>query len=132
MYGYGGLKNDFEGHDNIHASNVYTYVDIGISNGYGGEVSTPGKGQLDGHQSQFYNNYVLLNGDGDYSKPICSGVGKTILANNSIFSPTGNITECGTSLAAWQANGGNDPGTTAAPYPADEVVIALARQRLFV
>ena len=41
--------------------------------------------------------------DGDYAKPICSGRGKNVLGNNSIFSPTGAITECGATLAAWQA-----------------------------
>ena len=64
--------------------------------------------------------------------PVCSGAGKSVLGNNTVFSPTGNITECGASLAAWQA-AGNDAGTTAAAYseslPSD--LIALARARLF-
>jgi hypothetical protein len=131
VYGQGGLKNDFEGHDNIHSGNIYAYVQWGLSNGYGGEVGTPGRGMLDGHQDQFTNNYVILESDGDYALPICSGTGMTILANNTVRSPTGNITECGMSLAKWQS-GGNDPGTVAGPYDAAETVISLARQRLFV
>lgn len=49
--------------------------------------------------------------------------------DNSIYTPTGKVTECGMSLAAWQATGG-DPGTTAAVTPADSVIIALARSAL--
>jgi hypothetical protein len=71
--------------------------------GYGGQVGTPGQGQLDGHEDSFTSNTLVLNQDGDYTKPICSGRGKNILGNNSIFSPTGAITECGATLAAWQA-----------------------------
>jgi hypothetical protein len=127
VYGGGGLKNDFNGHDNIHDGNVYAYVNVGASNGYGGSLVD----MLDGHEDQFTNNYVILNKDGAYALPICSGEGVTILANNTVRSPTGNITECGMSLAKWQS-GGNDPGTVAGPYDAAETVISLARQKIFV
>jgi hypothetical protein len=41
-----------------------------------------------------------------------------VLYNNSLFSPTANITECGVPLAQWQSEG-NDPGSTAAVLPSD-------------
>ncbi len=48
------------------------------------------------------------------------------MGGNTIWSPTGAITECGMSLAAYQATGG-DPGTTAAAYPDDAVVLGIAK-----
>ena len=41
------------------------------------------------------------------------------------------LAECGMSLAAWQAQGG-DPGTTATTFPPDAAVIAAARALLGV
>lgn len=115
------------------------WVNVGISNGYGGAVGTPcpsgdGNCYVEGHQPQFFANRVILNADGgstakallqeqrprcsvailpwgrgvcsagDYAKPVCSGVGKTVLYNNTVYSPTGAITECGkvrTRVVAW-------------------------------
>ena len=56
--------------------------------------------------------------DGDYSKPICSGRGKNVLGNNSVYSPTGNLTECGMSLAAWQAQVGHRCSSATSPLSA--------------
>lgn len=103
----------------------------GLHNGYGGTVGTPGEGYLAGHQPVFYSNKVILSNDGDYAKPVCSGVGSTTMYNNSVYSPTGTITECGTTLVAWQA-AGNDPGTTAQGYPLTSEVISWARAVLWV
>ena len=49
--------------------------------------------------------------------------------NNSVYTPTGAVTECGMSLAAWQALG-NDVGTTASTFPSDDTLLALARNVL--
>ena len=49
--------------------------------------------------------------------------------DNTIYPPSGKVTECGMALADWQAQGG-DPGTTAAVTPADSVIIGLARAAL--
>ncbi len=54
-------------------------------------------------------------------------MGGTIVHDNTVWSPTGAVTECGKSLAAYQATGG-DPGTTASAYPDDSVVLGIARQ----
>jgi hypothetical protein len=109
----------------------YTWIGMGLHNGYGGTVGTPGKGFLEGHQPQFYDNQVILNADGDYTKPVCSGVGTTVIYNNTVYSPTGAITECGTTLAQWQAQG-NDLGTVATTYPSVDEIIASARAKLWV
>ncbi len=55
--------------------------------------------------AQFYNNKVILQRDGNYGNGACSGSGMTTVYGNQVFSPTGAITECGMSLAEWQAKG---------------------------
>ena len=97
-----------------------------IHNGYGGHLDPV----LPGHEQHLVNNTCILERDGDYGLPICSGSGKSIMGGNSIFSPTGAITECGMPLAQWQAQG-NDPGTTASAYtptlPIDAITWARSR-----
>jgi hypothetical protein len=108
---------DFGGHDNFHWGNL----DLFWSQGFG--ICQ----QVAGHGDGYYSNYLWLAADGNYGGgQTCSGAGQTIVFNNTIWSPTGKITECGTSLAQWQA-AGNDPGTTGSPYPADGTVLGLAR-----
>ena len=118
-YSGNGMKNDFDGHDNHHHDNVYAYVGRGFGI----------CGQLEGHEDMFYNNYVVMNGDGDYGHGTCSGPGMTVVHDNQIFTPTGKVTECGMSLAQWQAKG-NDKGTTAAKWPEDEDIINAGRKVL--
>jgi hypothetical protein len=99
-------------------------LDIFFSRGFG---ICP---QVDGHADAYTDNFLYLAADGDYgSGQACSGAGMTIVSNNTIWSPTGAITECGTTLAKWQA-AGNDPGTTGSPYPSDTVVLNVARTLL--
>lgn len=120
-YANTGMKNDLGGHDNHHYHNIYAYSNIGYA------ISA----QLKGHQDYFYSNTVVLNKDGDYGHGSCSGDGKTVVHDNRLYSPTGNITECGKSLEAWQALG-NDPGTTASTLPADEDLVSLIRKVLSI
>jgi hypothetical protein len=133
VYGGGGQKNDFEGHNSIWHDNVVAYTGShAIHNGYGGTIGTPGQSPyaLPGNQAQHYNNIDIISSDGDYALPVCAPtVPSSILYNNSVYSPTGNISECGVSLATWQAQG-HDVGTTAAPYPAAQDVIAWAKAAL--
>ena len=84
--------------------------------------------QLPGFQDGYYGNYLYLAKDGAYgSGQKCGNVpGATTVYGNTIWSPTGAITECGQTLAAYQATGG-DPGTTASAYPADSVVLGIAK-----
>ena len=121
MYSRAGMKNDFGGHDNHHFENIYAYVGKGF-----GICS-----QLKGHEDYFYNNTVVMTSDGDYGNPTCSGDGKTVLHDNKIYSPSGKVTECKMSLADWQAKG-NDPGTTAGSFPADDDLIAMMKKRLSI
>lgn len=85
--------------------NVVAYIaEFAIHNGYGGEIGTPGTPPyaLPGHEARHTGNMDILDSDGDYSKPVCAGTGMSILGNNSVYSPTGAITECGVTLKAWQ------------------------------
>jgi len=116
MYSTRGMKNNFGGHDNRHFNNVYAYVGTGF------KITS----QKKGHEDYFYNNTVVMTSDGDYGNPTCSGDGKTVLHDNKIYSPTGKVTECKMSLADWQAKG-NDPGTTAAPFPQDDDLISAMK-----
>ena len=128
-YGGGGLKNDFQGHDNIWRGNVIAYIDqYCLHNGYGGNLDPV----LEGHEQELTGNLCILNNDGEYALPICKSPGKSIMANNTLYSPTGALSECGVPLAQWQA-GGNDPGTTASAYGADlpAFTIAWARKNIF-
>ena len=60
--------------------------------------------------------------------------GSTIVANNSFYSPTGAIDECGFPLPAWQARDPihNDPGSTAAPFSStlSQTLVDAARKVL--
>lgn len=111
------------GHDNIHNQNIYAYVGAGFS------ICN----QLKGHPDQFFSNHVVMDHDGNYGNgqecATSSNADATVVHDNSIFTPTGKVTECGMALAAWQAKGG-DPGTTAAVTPDDATLLALARSAL--
>ena len=83
----------------------------------------------------FFCNYyfcfvaqVVLQQDDKFVNPICSGRGKTVYANNTVYSPNGAVQECGEPLKSWQAKG-NDPGTVNMPYYTgmDDDLIAWAR-----
>ena len=106
------MKNDFDGHDNHHHNNIYAYVGKGFGI----------CGQREGHEDYYYNNTVVMTRDGDYGNPKCSGPGKTVVHDNHIFTPTGKVTECGMSLSDWQKQG-NDPGSTAAAFPEDNMLL---------
>ena len=56
----------------------------------------------------------------------------TVVGGNTYYSATGAVEECGMALAAWQAldPADNDPGSVAAPWPEDAVLIAAARDAL--
>jgi hypothetical protein len=52
-----------------------------------------------------------------------------VLYNNTVYSPTGHVTECGEPLAKWQARG-FDKGTTANTYPSVEALLAVMARTL--
>ena len=140
VWGFGGMKTDFEGTDSIWDSNVVALsVNPAIHNGYDGTIGTPGNAPycLDGHEHRFTRNQLFYFGDDwEYAMPICNGTGATIIANNSIVTQSGNasrVRECGTSLPNWQAQG-YDQGTTVAAFTPTLVsdIIAMARTKLWV
>lgn len=76
---------------------------------------------------------MVLKGDGNYGDgqqcTTTANADATIVHNNKVFTPTGAVRECGMTLAAWQA-AGNDPGTVAAPWPADDGLLTVAKAAL--
>jgi len=121
VYGGRAMKNDFGGHDNHHFGNIYGYV------GEGPSVS----GTLDGDEDLFTDNYVVMTGE-DVGKMACTAPGKTVMSNNQYFTQDGSITECGTSLAKWQAAspGNNDAGSNVTTLPTDAAIIARVKAKL--
>jgi hypothetical protein len=72
--------------------NVVAYIDsYALHNGYGGTVGTPGNGMRDQYADQFVGNTVVLPKDGTYALPLCQAPGKTLMANNTLYTPTGNV-----------------------------------------
>ena len=121
-YGGNSLKTDYGGHSNFHHDNL----DLFWSAGY---VISPA---IAGKNDAYYNNYLYQANDGDYGNPAgCDVFGQgptaTISYNNTVWTPTGKTTECGMTLAAFQAKGG-DQGTKALPYPTDATVLSIARE----
>lgn len=51
------------------------------------------------------------------------------MANNTYYTSTGSVTECGAKLADWQKQG-NDGGSEAAIWPTDAALTALAAAKL--
>ncbi len=51
------------------------------------------------------------------------------MRNNSYYTPTAQLKECGQPLAQWQA-AGRDVGSTVHAIPADGVIIGWARELL--
>jgi len=128
----GRTQDDFEGHDNEWRDNVIALSqNPAIHNGYDGTVGTPGVSPYvkDGHEHRLINNFIaFFSGDNPwvYAMPICNGTGKSIMGNNTIFSPNGNVSvKCEFSglhsLAEWQAEG-NDLGTTASSWNESSIV----------
>ena len=73
--------------------------------------------------------FLAICAEGKFS---CHAPGKTVMANNQYFTQDGSITECGTSLAKWQAMspGNNDPGSNVTKLPSDATIIAKVKAKL--
>ncbi len=111
------MKSDFGGAANYHHDNL----DLFFNEGFGICAQPPG------YEDGYYSNILYMGKDGSYGGgQTCSGPAATVVYNNTVWTPTGKVTECGMTLAAWQAQGG-DPGTTAGVWPDDSVVLAIAR-----
>eukprot|EP00038_Savillea_parva_P003318 m.124062 g.124062 ORF g.124062 m.124062 type:complete len:935 (-) comp11141_c0_seq2:3094-5898(-) len=121
VYGANGLKSDFEGHDNVHYNNLYAFIQGGCY-GVGSFV--------EGHEDGFYNNTCIATSYGRFD---CTSAQLPTMHDNRFFDwsgRNGNITECGKSLAEWQAEG-HDVGTTASTdVPSADSLIAMASSLL--
>lgn len=120
-YGGSSLKGDFGGHDNFHHGNLDLFWELGFS-----LVTT-----LPGHASGYYDNILWIAADGNYGEGQQCAIsqGLTIVYNNTVFSPTGRLTECGFPLRVWQKSG-HDHDTLGLAYPSDEVILTIARSML--
>jgi hypothetical protein len=149
-----GVKADFGGHDNQAFGNVYGY--LAETSWFDGPASiwcTWGA-QLPGHELVFVNNTVAQDWCHDGPWPgaaytcesnftlgaTCGGAdvpGATIMGNNTYFlpidaaHPASAVVECGVPMAQYQASCATcDAGSVALPFPADDVLFALARAAL--
>lgn len=59
--------------------------------------------QFPGHVDMFYNNTVVMTNDGAYGDGACSGDAMPVLGNNTIYSPTGNVSAWG--CGSWSCAG---------------------------
>ncbi len=115
VYGGGGLKSDFGGHDNRHHDNVYAFV----SGGCVGVTSF-----LPGHADAFHDNRcVMQESDRPYAGFDCgsaqasSGLALPHMGNNRVYTPSGRPADvCGMSFASWQ-KAGHDANTTWQAWP---------------
>jgi hypothetical protein len=120
VYGGNGMKNDFGGHDNMHFDNVYAYVGQAI-----GFYDAP---MLDGHGDTFSGNRVVMTGQ-NVGSETCSGAGKTTMGNNTYYTSSGAVRECGKDLQEVQKSG-IDLGSAAEKHPSDATIIAWASELL--
>ena len=114
VYGQSSLKSDLGGHDNLHDGNLLLFV----QRGFGVDP-----GVLPGHADSFANNTVVFTQDGAIGGgQVCAaGPTRTRVLGNRYIMPTGNASECGMALRAWQAldPAQNDPGSVSEAYPPD-------------
>ena len=82
---------------------------------------------LAGHEDYFYENRLITTGK-DVGSLQCKAP-KTVIANNTYYTTTGKISECGEDLTKLQ-QGGGDPGSTVGKMPTDDAIIGWARELL--
>ena len=129
VYGGGGMKNDFEGHDNWWSNNVIAFPQSALlHNGYGGEIGTPGKGYKDGHEDRFWGNIGVLSAKTTvYAKPVCKGTpGATVMNTTRVYAANAAsvTTTCGKDF---------DAGAVVSDYTPTMAsdIVEWARERIF-
>jgi len=117
-YGDNGLKSDFGGHDEVYSNNVLAYVGACWH-----------MWNFHGYNDGFFNNSCVFrnNYPSDCFQP-GHGVGWEV-HDNKVFSASGQLNVCGTTLSQWVA-GGHDHGTTIAKWPTDEILVQAGKQVL--
>jgi hypothetical protein len=125
IYGH-GLKSDFSGHD-VLFDNFFA-VWGGVGDQYQALKS--------GFQNGMTSSTLLSSVEGDVvMQHICPNETQwPVVTDTAVFSPLGNATICGWSVAAWQASvPGVLANVSAAPIPADWTaarIVQMARDTL--
>jgi len=89
-------------------------------------------GALNDHEDKFVGNKVVMTKT-SVGGPQCNAPGKTVMSNNEYYTSTGDVTECGKSLADWQAQSpSNELGSKVAKIPSDSTIVGWARDKLMV
>ena len=95
VYGGGGLKTDFSGHDNHHYNNIYGYTSTYRS------CFNDGATQIQGHNDAFYNNTCVLNTESTINYGVFNCNNETnknvwpILGNNTVILVSNNVSYTG-------------------------------------
>lgn len=114
-------KTDYAGHDHYWRSNVVAYVGIcstmGLLN-FGG----------DGWNNVFTNNKCIFRYPKGYHSD-CDLPDGWVVHDNQIFTKSGALSVCGTTLERWVAQG-HDNGTTCEKWPSDEQIVQWGRDLL--
>jgi len=84
-------------------------------------------GTLVGHEDYFYGNKVVLTNN-KVGGVQCKDA-KTVLKDNSYFTPDGTLIECGGNLSQAQVQG-FDVGSTVATTPSDDDILVWASELL--
>jgi len=116
-YADNGLKSDFGGHDHVWHDNVVAYTGScwGVWNFYG-------------YNDGFYNNKcVFRSGSGYHSD--CNMATGWVIHSNQVYSSSGKLNACGTTLKNWVSQG-HDKGTTIGKWPSDDELIGWGRALL--
>ena len=87
-------------------------------------------GTTEGHEDYFYGNKVVLTGT-DVGGPQCNAP-MTVMHDNSYFTSSGDIKECGKSLGDLVKSGKSEKGSTVAKLPTDDTIIGWAKTTLGV
>ena len=125
VYGVCGQKADLAGHDNKHVGNIYAYVAGACYCDLGGGEPTAA------HRNTHRNNTCVVGGATAYASINCrDNASWPVLADNTIYNPTGTTTVCGLPFAQWQALG-HDAGTRLhAGWPSTDELLRLAATKL--
>ena len=111
-YNHGGMKNDFDGHDNVHHNNLFCYI-----SGPAVDITTK---MEPGHEDWFYNNTVVGTGL-KYDLIARNTSVPPLVYDNQIYTQNGEATAAGMPLYN---------GTTVSKWPNDTVLIGWAKGRL--
>ena len=131
VYNTCGFKSDYGGHSNHHHHNLYAFANGGNAGGQHPPVDNTT------HADYFISNVVVMKADGDYGGGWCPNNGrsklgdpwKVISRNNTVYSPTANVTECKLPLEEFQKYG-YDIGTVAKVTPSVDEILGIARKVL--